>query len=200
MNSPTRYLYLLKYILPVTDLIMLNVVYFSTYYLTPLLGKNVHNEIDRHHVVVCNLIWLFGSAIFGLYTSYGARKLERIYRGTYRTLALHFVLYLSYLLFSAEYEFSRTFLIIFYILLVGAFILNRFVGTFIQYVVINKFNAAKKVAVMGSNETATRLSDYIHKQRSLDFLDLLVMMMISMIRWTVMTGSQRKWEKLSSLA
>jgi putative colanic acid biosysnthesis UDP-glucose lipid carrier transferase len=169
MNSPTRYLYLLKYILPVTDLIMLNVVYFSTYYITPILGKNVHNEIDRHHVVVCNLIWLFGSAIFGLYSSYGARKLERIYRGTYRTLALHFVLYLSYLLFSAEYEFSRTFLIIFYILLVGAFILNRFVGTFIQYVVINKFNAAKKVAVMGSNETAARLSDYLHKQRSFDF-------------------------------
>ncbi|WP_316844708.1 undecaprenyl-phosphate glucose phosphotransferase [Pedobacter psychrodurus] len=148
---------------------MLNLVYFAAYYLTPFLGKEVHAEIDRHHVVVYNLIWLFSTAIFGLYTSYGARKLERIYRGTYRSLTTHFVLYLSYLLFSAEDNFSRVFLIVFYFLLIFCFIFNRFVGTFIQYVVLNKFNAAKKVAVMGSNPTALRLSQYIQKQRSLDF-------------------------------
>ncbi|RDC54277.1 undecaprenyl-phosphate glucose phosphotransferase [Pedobacter chinensis] len=169
MTSSTRYLYLLRYILPVTDVIMLNLVYFLAYYLTPLLGKEVHGEIDRHHVVVYNLIWLFSTAIFGLYTSYGSRKLERIYRGTYRSLVMHFVLYISYLLFSAEDDFSRTFLIVFYLLLGIAFILNRFTGTYIQYVILNKFKAAKKVAVMGSNPTALRLSQYIQKQRSLDF-------------------------------
>jgi len=170
MTSPTRYLYLLKYILPVTDLIMLNVVYFAAFQLTPVFGKEVHNEMDRHHVVVYNLIWLFASAIFGLYSSYGARKLERIYRGTYRTLSVHFVLYLSYLLFSAEHGFSRAFLIVFYVLLVISFIVNRFVGTYIQYVVLNKFKAAKKVAILGSNGTAIRLSEYIAKHRSLDFI------------------------------
>jgi len=173
MTSSTRYLYLLKYILATTDLIMLNLVYFSAYYLTAFLGKAVHAEIDRHHVVVYNLAWLFSTAIFGLYTDYGARKLERIYRGTYRSLVMHFVLYLSYLLFSAEDNFSRIFLIVFYLLLFITFVFNRFIGTYIQYVVLNKFNAAKKVAVMGSNPTALRLSQYIDKQRSLDFFGFL---------------------------
>jgi putative colanic acid biosynthesis UDP-glucose lipid carrier transferase len=152
---------------------MLNLVYFSAYYLTPFLGKTVNAEIDRHHVVVYNLTWLFSTAIFGLYTAYGARKLERIYRGTYRSLAMHFVLYLSYLLFSAEDNFSRVFLFFFYFLLFIAFLFNRFIGTYIQYVILNKFNAAKKVAVMGSNPTALRLSEYIDEQRNLDFFGFL---------------------------
>ena len=169
MGIQTRYIYLLRYILPVTDVIMLNIVYFASYYIMRDLGRSVSGEINQHYIVVCNLIWLFSTALFGLYTAYGARRLERIYRGTWRSTGFHFVLFSIYLLFTRDGEFSRLFLVIFYVLLSIAFIINRFIGTSFQYVLLNKFKAAKKVAIMGSNNTALRLSAYLQKQRSLEF-------------------------------
>lgn len=169
MAVQTRYIYLLRYILPVTDVIMLNLIYFLAYFLTDDFANAVSNEITRNYVIICNLLWFFSATIFGLYTAYGARRLERIYRGTWRSVAFHFVFFVIYLTFSGNSEFSRTFLVVFYTLLAISFTLNRFVGTSIQYVLINKFKAAKKVAVMGSNNTAIRISNYLQKQQSLSF-------------------------------
>lgn len=173
MAVQTRYIYLLRYILPVTDVIMLNVIYYASYYLTSMLGKNLQNELTRHNIVVCSLIWLCSTALFGLYTPYGARKLERIYRGTWKSIAFHFVLFTTYIVFSNETDFSRSFIVIFYFLLCVGFIANRFVGTAIQYLILNKFKGVKKVAVLGSNGTALRLSTYFKKQRSLEFFGFL---------------------------
>lgn len=169
MAIQTRYIYLLRYILPVTDVIMLNLVYFTAFHVTGDLGKSLTDEINRHYVVVCNLIWLFTTALFGLYSAYGARKLERIYRGTWRSVVLHFLIFAVYLLFSRTGDFSRAFLLVFYGMLTIAFIFNRFIGTSFQYILLNRFKAKKLVAVMGSNDTAIRISSYLQKQRSLSF-------------------------------
>ncbi|HMI01424.1 MAG TPA: undecaprenyl-phosphate glucose phosphotransferase [Pedobacter sp.] len=169
MTIQTRYIYLLRYILPVTDVIMLNLIYFMAYYLTDDFANVVSNEINKNYIIVCNLIWLLSTALFSLYTAYGARKMERIYRGTWRSVVFHFVLFSIYLMFSRDLHFSRTFLVVFYLLLIAAFILNRFLGTSLQYMLISRFNVAKKVAVMGSNYTALRISAYLKKETSLEF-------------------------------
>jgi putative colanic acid biosynthesis UDP-glucose lipid carrier transferase len=169
----TRYLYLLRYILPITDVLMLNLVYFSAYYITNYFGKFVSYELLQHYVVVCNLIWVFNALFFGLYSEYGARRLERIYRGTWRSVLSHFILFSLYLLFQKDVEFSRTFLLVFYVLLAACFVLNRFIGTAIQFLLINKFNVTKKVAVMGANETGHRLARYLEKQRNVDFYGMI---------------------------
>ncbi|MBB2145893.1 undecaprenyl-phosphate glucose phosphotransferase [Pedobacter sp. LMG 31464] len=148
---------------------MINFIYFASFYLTGDLGRQVSKEIAVNYVIVCNLIWLLSAASFGLYTTYGARKLERIYRGTWRSATLHFVLFAIYLVFTKGADFSRTFLVIFYVLLGSAFVVNRFLGTAFQYLLMNKFNGSLKVAVMGANDTATRLIDYLKRQRSLEF-------------------------------
>lgn len=169
MPIQTRYLYLLRYILPVTDVIMLNLIYISAYYFTGYMGYGVNEELQRHYLVVCNLLWLFNTAIFKLYTAYNARKIERIYRGTVKSVILHFVFFSIYLLLAKDYTFSKNFLIYFYLLLFLAFLLNRFIGTYIQYVLISKFNSTRKVAVMGDNDTGMRLAAYLEKQRNVDF-------------------------------
>lgn len=169
MAIQTRYNYLLRYILLITDVIMLNVVYFLSYWLSERLGKHLVDELDANYVIVCNLVWFFCATFCGLYSLYGIRRLERIYRQTWRSIAFHFVLFAIYLLFSRNNEFSRTFLLIFYGLLSISFLFNRFLGTAFQYVLLAKFNAAKKVAVMGSNATAIRISEYLQKQRTLSF-------------------------------
>lgn len=169
----TRYLYLLKYILPITDIVMLNLVYVLAYYLTEYLGKTVSYELWQHYMVVCNLMWMFNSVIFGLYTDYGSRRLERIYRGTWRSIALHAVGFALYLLFLRDVEFSRTFLVVFYTLLLGAFILNRFLGTAFQFLLMQRFNVNKKVALIGVNPTGRRLAHYLDSQYNIDFYGYL---------------------------
>jgi putative colanic acid biosynthesis UDP-glucose lipid carrier transferase len=165
----TRYIFLLRYILLVSDLVILNLSYYAAFYFTDGLGMSVTPGLHQHFVVVSNLLWLFNSAIWGLYTSYGVRKLERIYRGTVRSYFLHALIFSLYLLSANNIEFSRTFLVVFYGSLATVFILSRFVGTVIQYVFLQKLNLAKKIAVMGSNATAVRISNYFEKHRSVQF-------------------------------
>jgi putative colanic acid biosynthesis UDP-glucose lipid carrier transferase len=148
---------------------MLNLIYYASYYFTIMLGKSISPEIIQNQIIVCNLIWLVCTAMFGLYHLNGFRSLEQIYRGTLRSVIGHFILYALYLIFSKEVEFSRTFIIVFYGLLSIGFILNRFVGTSMQFVFLNKFKGARKVAVMGSNGTALRVSNYLQSQRNLEF-------------------------------
>jgi len=169
MPIQTRYLYLLRYILPVTDILMLNLIYILAHYFTGYMGKAVNEELQRHYLVVCNLLWFFNTAVFGLYSEYNARKIERIYRGTIKSLLLHFLLFSTYLLLAKDYEFSKYFLIAFYIFLLVGFMMNRFIGTYIQHVLINKFHSTRKVAIMGNNDTGLRLADYLQKQRNVDF-------------------------------
>lgn len=165
----TRYIYLLRYVLLVSDLILLNLVYYIAYLVTLQLGKSAPAQLHQHFVVVCNLIWLFNSAVWGLYTSYGVRKLERIYRGTFRSFAMHVALFGVYLAIAGNIDFSKVFLSAFYISLFVFFIMSRFAGTVVQYVFLNRFNLAKKIAVMGSNDTAVRISNYFDKHRSVQF-------------------------------
>jgi len=173
MPIQTRYLYLLKYILLVTDILLLNIVYILAYYATGYLGKSVNMEVQTHYLVVCNLLWFFNTAVFKLYSAYNARKIQRIYRGTIKSVLLHFMLFTIYLLFAKDYEFSRTFLILFYIFLVVSFVIDRFIGTYIQHVLISKFNSTRKVAVMGNNGTGTRISQYLQKQKNVDFYGMI---------------------------
>lgn len=117
MPLQTRYIYLLRYILPITDVIMLNIIYFTAYFLVDEFSNAVADEIHKDYVIVCNLLWCLCALLFGLYSAYGSRRLERIYRGTWRSVALHFVLFSVFLVFSKSAGFSRTFLVIFYVLL-----------------------------------------------------------------------------------
>ncbi|HKG08679.1 MAG TPA: undecaprenyl-phosphate glucose phosphotransferase [Pedobacter sp.] len=165
----TRYIYLLRYVLLISDVIMLNIVYFASFHITLLLGKSLAEEIFQQYVLVCNLIWLFNTAIFGLYTFKGEKKLESIYRGTWRSVVLHIMLFAFFLMLAKDVNFSRMFLAVFYSLLSFSFIINRFLGTAVQYRFSERFNVARKVAVMGSNVTALRISAYLEKQKNINF-------------------------------
>ena len=164
----TRYIYLLRYILLFTDLIILNFIYYVTYLIFQNTQISPDFELNKPLIVICNLLWLMNAALWGLYTSYTVRKLERIYRGTARSFLMHFALFTLYLYFSLN-SFSFTFLATFYGGLAAALIASRFAGTVIQFVFLKKFKLAKKIAVMGSNSTAVRIATYFSKHRSVQF-------------------------------
>ena len=153
----------------ITDIIVINIVYVGAYYFTVHLGKELNEELNKHYLVVCNLIWFFNTAVFGLYSSYNARKIQRIYKSTIKSLLLHFALFSVYLLFAKDHEFSRTFLLIFYAMLLALIIIDRIIGTYIQHLLISKFNSTRKVAVMGINGTGQRIAHYLQMQKNVDF-------------------------------
>lgn len=165
----TRYLYLLRFIIPLVDLIMLNGVFMLAYYALLRLHGATAQDWQSHYLIVCNLIWLLCSFFFGLHTEHVARRLERIYRNTWRTVALHIVLFTSYMIFPEDNVFSPDFLLLFYSFLFIACIVNRFMGTLFQYILVHKFKASKSVAIMGNNYTAARLRQYLKIQGNINF-------------------------------
>lgn len=169
----TRYLYLLRYILPFVDLVVLNSAYFLTYYLTGLYDKVSHQELNINFIVVCNLIWVINSTISGLYTPYSNRNLERIYRSTFKCIILHIALFALYLFFNKEQNFSRVFIVVFYPLLGFLFICNRFLGTAFQFIITDKFKGTKRVAIIGDNSTGANLAGYLEKHSHIDFYGFL---------------------------
>lgn len=173
MGIQTRYIYVLRYLLPVVDVLLLNIVYFISANITLEMGKKLNYEVNNPHVIICNLIWLLSTAFFGLYTAYSSRKIERIYRSTWRSAALHFVFFNAYIVFFNQDSYSRTFLVIFYFSFATVLIVSRFFATAVQYIVLNKFNAAKKVAILGANGTALKLSNYFSGQHSVSLYGFL---------------------------
>ncbi|WP_316771027.1 undecaprenyl-phosphate glucose phosphotransferase [Pedobacter frigiditerrae] len=174
MAHQNRYSFLLRYILPLVDLIMINGVYWVADYLTTMLGKNiVLTEKNFNHVIVCNLIWLVCTAYFGLYSILGERKIERVFRSTYKSVAVHFILFTFYLAFHMPNHLSWTFVGIFYMLVTLGFIVNRFLGTSFHYTVLAKFNVAKKVAFIGAHETSQKLITYFESEPNLSYYGTL---------------------------
>lgn len=165
----TRYLYLLRFIIPIVDLAMLNGVFMLTFYVMVRFNGFVAGSWQSHQLIVCNLIWLLCSFFFGLHTEHVARRLERIYRNTWRTVALHIVLFTAYLVFPRDAVFSLDFLLLFYGFLFLGCVVNRFLGTLFQYILVQKFKASKGVAIMGNNYTAARLRQYLKIQGNINF-------------------------------
>lgn len=148
---------------------MLNATYFLAFYVNVKVDLGLASEWQTHYLVICNLLWLINSLVFGLYSEYGAKSIERIYRATWKVFLLHAVFFTFYIFFSRDSEFSRSFIIIFYGLLFFASIINRFLGTLFQYILLKRFKVAKPVAIMGNNYTAARLKQYLKKQRNIHF-------------------------------
>jgi putative colanic acid biosynthesis UDP-glucose lipid carrier transferase len=146
---------------------MLNAIYLLAYYLTN--NRSTHSEWQVHYLIVCNLFWLINSFLFRLYSEYDALTIEKIYRATWKTIVLHGIFFTFYLFFSNDNEFSRVFLLVFYGLLVVASILNRFLGTVFQYILLSKLKLTKSVAIMGNNYTAARLKNYLKVQKNVQF-------------------------------
>jgi putative colanic acid biosynthesis UDP-glucose lipid carrier transferase len=169
MAAQTRYNYLLRYMLMVMDFILLNSVILGSYFLTKHFGKFTTQNFNPASLIICNLNWVLCASYFGMYGLYATKRMQRLYRDTWRTIALHFSGFFVYLFFIRGTDFSRNYVLMFYVLLCLSFFLNRFVLKVSQHIILNRFLIQKKVAVIGSNKTAQRISKYLLAQRSVDF-------------------------------
>lgn len=169
----TRYLYLLRIILGISDFAILNLCFYLGFYLANKYGQPVEISSYRHHILTGNLIWLTSTSFFRLYTIPVIQSLESIYRATWRAIVLHGVLFISMLLFAYQYDFSRVFILTFYSLTILSFLLSRFTGTAIEMMLMKNFGIRKMVAVLGKNSGGFRLATYLEQQKSVQFQGFL---------------------------
>ncbi|WP_207425339.1 undecaprenyl-phosphate glucose phosphotransferase [Pedobacter sp. SYSU D00535] len=164
----TRYLYLLRFILAFTDFFLINVCFFVSYYLSNKYISHIPEHVYRQNILTCNLMWLTSAGFVRLYMEDTISKLENIYSGTWRSVALHGVLFMFYLFFTNT-DFSRYFLVCFYTFLIVGFILSRFTGTALEAVLSRYFGIRRPVAVLGNNQGARKFAAYLEQQPSIHF-------------------------------
>lgn len=169
----TRYLYLLRFVLAITDLLLINVCLFVAFHLSNKYANPLGFYLYRHYIIVSSLIWLLTTSVFRLYGEEIVFKLVNIYRATYKSVALHLFIFLVYITFTNQSDFHRYFIVAFYTLMMTGFLLSRFVGTALQGMLKRNFKISKPVAVLGKNEGGLRLATYLEEQPSFNFLGFL---------------------------
>jgi putative colanic acid biosynthesis UDP-glucose lipid carrier transferase len=150
----TRYLYIVYFIMSVTDIIIINLSYIS--------ADNYHNFKSNGSIsqlIVSNYIWLLATVYFGLYNRKFIYSLRQIYSLTFKSFILFAVLFFAYFLISNSKS-STNFLIMFYIIMMTGLLLNRFLYTLGENLLKKYFKITKPVAIIGSNDMALRLAGY----------------------------------------
>ncbi|WP_069658199.1 undecaprenyl-phosphate glucose phosphotransferase [Arcticibacter eurypsychrophilus] len=165
----TRYLYLLRFVLLATDIILINASFFLAFYAVFGIQASPLEGSYKNYLLVCNLIWFFSSNVCGLYRNESLAEIVSIYRASWRAVAFHAVLFVFYLTFSDNYTISRAFIITLYLAISVAFLLSRFAGTFFEFVLYRHFRVSKPVAVLGKNNTGLRLAGYLEKSQNFKF-------------------------------
>jgi putative colanic acid biosysnthesis UDP-glucose lipid carrier transferase len=161
----TRYLYLLIFILAVSDLFIVNFVYLLTFnFLAD--GKAHLRGIYTDGLVVSNLVWLVSSFLCKLYTEKTVRRIDYIYSTTLRSFLLHFACFACYIAFFKEKAISREFLLIMYGGLLLSLFVSRFVGTIFENRLLRYFKASKPVAVLGMNKMGLRLAAFFEQKKN----------------------------------
>lgn len=165
----TRYFYLLRFTLALTDLIIVNLCFYLGAYLSNKYFEPFDKSLFSNNVILCNLLWLIITRIFKLYSKTTIHILEYIYKATWRSYALHLTLLSAYFFFSSSLNMPKHFFVIFYGLLFISFLISRFTGTALQSALNENFDIRKKVAVLNMNDQGEELANYIKQQGSFKF-------------------------------
>ncbi|MGY4539585.1 putative colanic acid biosynthesis UDP-glucose lipid carrier transferase [Mucilaginibacter sp. UYNi724] len=169
----TRYFYLLRFTLALTDLIIVNLCFYLGFYLSNKYFVPLDKSMFSNNVILCNLLWLITTGIFKLYSKTTIHVLEYIYKATWKSYVLHLTLLSAYFFFSSSLNMPKHFFIIFYGLLFLSFLMSRFTGTALQSALNENFDIRKKVAVLNMNDQGEELANYIKQQGSFNFAGFL---------------------------
>ncbi|AYL95262.1 undecaprenyl-phosphate glucose phosphotransferase [Mucilaginibacter celer] len=156
----TRYLYVIYFIMSVTDIVVLNLSFFILNYI--LYPKSIG---DASTQMVANYLWLLAALAFGLYTGKAMHKTEDIYRVTIKSFALYTLLFFSYVFLSAHHL-SVGLLLGFYLTMFSGLILSRLVGSTFEKSLKKHFKIARPVAVIGLNSMGLRLAGFFQNSDS----------------------------------
>ncbi len=171
----TRYLFLLRIILSITDLLLLNIAFFISFNLLKFLDKQlvILPSSYQKYLVVVNLIWIVSSSVYRMYHIEMVKTVESILRVTWKSLILNVFIFLAYLTFTNDTFLSREFLFLFYCTLAFFLFLSRFLGSLFEMMITRQYGIGKPVAILGKNATGVKLASFFTESRNFKFLGFL---------------------------
>jgi putative colanic acid biosynthesis UDP-glucose lipid carrier transferase len=169
----TRYFYMLRCALALTDIVLVNLCFIIGYNLSTHYDLHQVRTSFQYNIIVCNLLWFLSTGIHKLYVESSIHNLIHVYKATRRSITLHLFLFIIFLFFSNQTDFPRHFVLLFYANLVVAFLVSRFAGTAVISLLSKNYDIRKSVAVLGMNVGGLKLADYLLKQSTLKFVGFL---------------------------
>lgn len=161
-----RLLYAICLVLAMSDLLLVNGIFFLTsQILTASKNYNALPVNSKEVLTQFNLVWLISSSLFQIYNKSNVNKLEEIFRRTWKSLFIHLVLVILSLVLLKSSDISRTFLVLFYSLLVISFLASRFSCTLIELLFIKHYKMTTSVAVLGSNKMGFKLATFFEDNK-----------------------------------
>lgn len=171
--TQTRYIFLLRIILTVTDLLLLNIAFFASFYIVNTTGVKLSFLSYQKYLVLINLIWIVSSSIYRMYHIEMVKTIEAILKVTWRSLILNIFLFLVFLTFTNDSFLSREFLFIFYFVLSVFLFLSRFLGSLTEMMINRQYGIGKPVAILGKNATGNKLAAFFSSSRNFNFMGFL---------------------------
>ena len=161
-----RLFYTICLVLAISDLLIVNGVFFLTGYVLRASGNAYTLSANfRGSLINVNLIWLISSNLFQLYNKVAIKSVEEIFRRTGKSLLTHLILVVFSMVLLNPLEFSRAFLIVFYCGLLISFLISRFSCTIIE-IIFQRYRTTTSVAVIGSNPMGYRLASFFEGQKN----------------------------------
>ncbi len=173
MATRSRYLYLLRYVLLISDILLINLSFFIAFLLS-YKNASLFGVPYLNYLLVWNLLWLVSAGMFGLYRSDVAQHLVDIYRASGKALIFHVAFFAFYHIFAANDQIQRSFLLIVYCLEAMFLLVSRFSGTLLEVILSKRFSMGRPVAVMGTGETGRRLAGFLEKSQNFQFGGFLI--------------------------
>ncbi|HEX2847988.1 MAG TPA: undecaprenyl-phosphate glucose phosphotransferase [Chitinophagaceae bacterium] len=163
-----RYLYFLRIVLILCDLIIVNGCYWACYYLiNSVWDGKLRLETYTAFISPYNLIWLVTVILFRMYHDETVRKIERLMRSTWKSVVMLMLLFSLYLFLTKNYALSRQFILFLFASLSVGFFVSRFIITVLEN---SKMQGRSRyrvsVAVMGFNDTGIKLAEYFGRHAS----------------------------------
>lgn len=167
MNTP--YVYYIRFTTLVSDIIATNLSFIICFYFISSTYTSLGwTQNFLQALIVLNISWFVAAYMIHLY----GKKiiyLEELYRRTWRSFALHFTIFLSFLFFSGIHL-PAPFCISYLAVDAAILFVSRFGITYLSDNWHKKYNLGKRIAIVGFNETAEKLADYFYnKQKEYNF-------------------------------
>lgn len=160
------YSYSLRLVLMASDCIVANGAFLASILFFHPHWRVNDPEYYINRMVVFNITWLLASGITQLYAHNTLKRIETILRKTFRTLVMHALLFMFYLLSVKTDIEIKVFFPVCYFILTTLFIISRFFLTYVTEFLLKNTKYQKRIAIVGYNDAGIRLAEYFNENRS----------------------------------
>lgn len=161
-----RFLFAVCIALTLSDLLILNGSHFLSKEILPYLGKYDFQDHTGEQVMKINLLWIISTYFFRLYSTSNIKSLEQIFGNTWKSFALHIVLFITTTYYFEGPHIGMTFLLVYYPLLAVCLLVSRFLCTAMEMIISKKYQLKHQVAVIGPQQQGRQLASFFESNKN----------------------------------